>query len=574
MYSFIAHHSLPRQARTVKPFHLNLGLRLLKPYESTYAMMRRFYTVNIGIPTSACEAMLHDKSPLVFGIIQRVYQLHPNHYRQQITRIIPDYEVIHRHCPQCAKNLYHSDIYCFSWLTRCPIHHCRFVERCPVCTQEWPAVKEIIHRDCPGCGCLLVKDNPLEGEEDIKRNYQCIGEVYKLIDYDSLYVEYLIGNDVRHPDIERHDWYTQIGPQHQMLPSCQSQLNPDFTPAKLDTLHIKTAPVKIKSFDLQPYPGSWYDVPYDNKRFTRSIDLQDNQKSILLSDYSVMRRILLLFNHHINKNHQLHITSYRYISHEHLLQGPPPCLFCLTLSLWFYNMASQKYGWKYWMKTDEFPLTKSARPKTFFWVPDVAVLDNNYVNVESRGFHTYTISPRFTGWFYRRGLEIAFVKSFLFAQELISDLRNNQLLENRPAIIEPDQYYFFQRIKNKLIFFYEHEHPVDEITVPHVPYNAATCKKHHQYLKTIIDKTAYFDAPLPKTPLRGKDFYAIHKAFYHFLNHRKFHFTSPFSIPVHMNQAHREKFNSELNFMKKSREDYLNKAESMKERELLKLAMR
>ena len=294
------------------------------------------------------------------------------------------------------------------------------------------------------------------------------------------------------------------------------------------------------------YKKDTSEIDYDKKRYTRNIDLNDNPKSIVLSDYAVMRRILSLFGKHINKNHKLHIISHRCITYEHLYNGSPPCLFCLALSLWFYNIASQKYGYDNWMDINEFPILKSARFDSLLWVPEVEIYEDRYLPMHAkRTLHNYKISPKFTSWFYRRGLEIAFIEIFSFVQELLTDLQRGKSPENRPKVIYPDQYYLTNRIKDKLFFICEHDHPIEQLLLPRIPYNDSICKEHHHYLKKTIFKDAYFDVNVSTNPLKLDDFYRIHKAFSHYINHRRY-IAYPYMTPVFTNLAQYNKLLKKL----------------------------
>ncbi|MCU7858879.1 MAG: hypothetical protein KZQ86_03400, partial [Candidatus Thiodiazotropha sp. (ex Lucinoma kastoroae)] len=94
-----------------------MGKKLAKPFESQYAVFRRCLTANPGIPLSVIEANLRIVVPDIRSTLKRLSALQSSSTQPSSNYINPDgYK---RQCPECAKILYHTDIFALPWLKMC-----------------------------------------------------------------------------------------------------------------------------------------------------------------------------------------------------------------------------------------------------------------------------------------------------------------------------------------------------------------------------------------------------------------------------------------------------------------------
>jgi hypothetical protein len=60
-----------------------------------------------------------------------------------------------RNCAVCAAQCYHSWLYQYEWVTKCPLHHETISTSCPSCRQPWPKAGELRTRRCACCSARL-----------------------------------------------------------------------------------------------------------------------------------------------------------------------------------------------------------------------------------------------------------------------------------------------------------------------------------------------------------------------------------------------------------------------------------
>lgn len=57
-----------------------------------------------------------------------------------------------KQCPLCAEEVFHSHLYSFYWMQKCPIHHVELTFRCTECGRPWPVYNLFIRNPCATCG--------------------------------------------------------------------------------------------------------------------------------------------------------------------------------------------------------------------------------------------------------------------------------------------------------------------------------------------------------------------------------------------------------------------------------------
>lgn len=480
---------------------------MAKPYESDHAILRRFLIANYGIPYSTLETILREKIQEKSGIIGRILELHPSSHKSS-TNNIYSHNHIHRQCPQCARNLYHTDIYHFAWLKRCPIHHCLFATKCPDCKQPWPNKVELATRDCPSCGCTVLKK--LNNEFNLEKTdgtYQPVADIYN-------FIKYRDDNDVSltvpHVWIGNWKWWDNITISDALFPSYQVRRHPEFTIKKLKSLHIEILPVHQKTTELVFLGRGQPNDRYAPRRNLFCLDLKNASQSALRSDFHVMKRILSWIRKQTNKNHQIHISSYRHLALKDLLKGPLPCQFCMALSLWFFYYASIKYGKNYIIDTNDYPFCRECGYINFY---DVS--ENNTINYQWKSH--YKIEGAFSIWHYRRGLEVSFIDIFRFTQHLFRERSHcNKLYFSIRKFT--DQSCMIDIKHNKLHYYYEHEYLLNELRISRVTKNDYHCNNHRQYLNEEIRTILPFDINVRSRNFTYNDFMILHKKFREFIH--------------------------------------------------------
>lgn len=55
-------------------------------------------------------------------------------------------------CHKCSVAGLHTPIFDFPWVTHCPVHSVKLMNRCAQCNQTWPTMAELAKRECSACG--------------------------------------------------------------------------------------------------------------------------------------------------------------------------------------------------------------------------------------------------------------------------------------------------------------------------------------------------------------------------------------------------------------------------------------
>lgn len=465
----------------MKPFRLNLGKRFEKPYESVYTILRRFLVANPGIPLTTIEANLRRIAPEYGLVLSRICALQstsaPHHEFYGNTNSYL------RQCPECAKQLYHTDLFAMPWLTHCPIHHCELVTTCPGCGQPWPDKKALDKRACAYCGRLSFEqlDQAVMHDNDIAR-YRPVAEIYEFITCETRQ-DYYLHNKVLHDahGTSEH-WWRELSVDSPLFPSCQILRKPEFTKARLKALHIDFKPVRHRSTSLIPL-----DIKEEEACWIRKglLAIEDIPQSHLESGFIVMQNILKWVWNDTQHNHRVHLSGYGPVHIRDFLVEPDPCPYCLALSLWFNDLAYQYFVYTFLYSDNHYRayFCWEGGLNKFYEVCEPAI-SFNYSE-------KYKMNIRFSTWFYRRGLEISFLDILRFCFKLLERLKTYRQSSDRSYYYYsylnrefPDQFCATEIIDDQFHFYYENEHPLDIYATPFIPRLEAKCLEYHrQHIK-------------------------------------------------------------------------------------------
>ncbi|MEW8645705.1 MAG: hypothetical protein AB2563_06375 [Candidatus Thiodiazotropha endolucinida] len=387
-----------------------------------------------------------------------------------------------RQCPDCAKELYHTDIYALPWLSKCPIHHCELTTVCPDCGQSWPNLRELDKRTCECCGRLSLKQfEKVSFKPHDTNTYLPIHEIYRFIKQeDSDY--YLHNLNFSDRDGTHEHWWREFSIDSMLFPAIQTHRKPNLSVSRMKSLHINFKPVLKRSSELIA-SDILYHRNFDKYGKDEKIDTKDIPGSHIKSVYSVTQRILKWIFKHTQHDHEIHLVKYPQYGVVHFLQQPDPCPCCLAFSLWFYETAYQIYFPNIVYRdnhTSAYFCWESGLQK-FYEIFEPAITVN-----QSK---TYILSKSFSRWFYRRGLEISFIDILRFCFVLLDRIKRF-----RPDVLRGyfyasylnrmfnDQLSSTVVIDNQLYFFYEKEHPLNSFGTPNIDDLYTQCSKFHGQL--------------------------------------------------------------------------------------------
>lgn len=491
-------------------FHVNIGHRFARPYESEYAMIRRCLVVNPGIPWSSIQRSLRVAQSMTRSVSERLRNL------QHDPELLKSLEELRttsyqRQCPECAQQLYHTHIFVLPWLTHCPLHHCTLRETCPHCRQPWPDIKSLETRDCPYCGVLNATRLEISRLQDI--DYTPIADIYRFIQpYENRYILDGCHGYLRYKISDNNKWWRRILLTSPLFPACQQQLVAGFPRQKLKALHIRQRAIKSRSSPLSKVkPPEVREMTPRREALLLTITKISSRK--LKEDFKAMRNIVAWF-HKKDPQHRLKLSSYRHFDEDHFLSADDFCPYCLALSLWFFHTATKRYGHYYTSHINMYPFWDEAQLPGFFDVckPHLRAPDGRF----------YCLSPGFSDWFYRRGLEVLFVyilRHVLDWRRRLYRYKASQHLED----YYPDQSLDFPEqlclpvIKgNQFVLFYKNEKPIEDLEIEDVKLERKSCYQYHQYKQKAVGG-AKFNYIVKRDGFDFPEFLALHEKFRGFL---------------------------------------------------------
>jgi len=513
----------------MKPFHLNMGYLFEQPNESTYNLLRRCMICNPGAPLTLIESNLRLIDTKSKSTMDRLRQL----------KLTPDDALIQvklpmsyqRQCPQCAKGLYHTDIYILPWLTHCPIHHCELTTICPGCNKSWPDKNELSRRDCNTCGLLTFNQIHLQVLPNLKyTSYTDIKKVNYFIKNNSAKKRVVLNsyNIVSTAPYNEPQWWKEVTYMDNLYPSFYVQNYKCVFKDINNELKVIIKSIKKKFSHLSPYEIERYDIkdPDYSNPLVHSELLQTLSSNINTQgrfgkarygwDYQVMKNIIEWIHLNASENHRIHLEHYHYLDMYALRKLPCLCPYCIALSIWFFYIA--------WRQYDPFYCRRSMNYEFLF--------QSGYLGFYPAGEPILTVEKdkfvmdkNFTGWFYRRGLEILFLDILQYMFNLSNRLekykkgnRDYYNPKNRPPIL--DRYCSYDLSNDNFNFYYENEHPLNEFLPPDFQDINKTCDIFHQKLWSRDGPSFDFNITLSSSEFTYKKFNVIHENFREFVKIR------------------------------------------------------
>lgn len=485
------------------PFHINLGQKFAKPFESRYNMLRRCLVANPGIRLTTIEGNLRLIAPEHGGPYDRLQALQ---HLPGLPKISDSYgnHPYTRQCPQCAQHLYHTEIFLLPWLTKCPIHHCNLTTICPECQRPWPDKVALDKRDCSCCGRLTMKQLHACMLSDNKDQlYHPIAEIYKLIQYKK--DGYRLHN---RGDTIYDNWWQELTFKSLLFPACQVHTHPNFSKDKLASLHINLSAMLCKSSQLYTFENK---KKSRKKEKVRCYELDAISQERLASEFVVMRHILAWISRQMMPNHQIHLMNYHHVDMIDFIEDPTPCPYCLALSLWFCDMVSRNCTEYYAQTIFSYKFLRAGAYDDFFHVSEP------YLTLDSG--EQFSLNRNFSIWFYCRGLEILFmdIQRFVFESIRASD----RFRKSMPLGLEylkftnhdrnfRDQLCSTALIDGRFFLFYENEHPLNTYKPPHISRILLQCSNYKYYMEThYIDFDDSFFLQVPNEKLSYQMFLSL-----------------------------------------------------------------
>ncbi len=169
---------------SVKGCHYNTGVLLSKAGESGYSRFRRFLISNqsINVKSADLKKALLNQINDFFLVAQDVNQMAAlvyfyqkkaseslGSYNEQKPEFLLNRYKPSKHCQTCAEIGFHSFVFDFPWLKKCPVHGIKLSARCKTCNHSWPATSEINGCKCTSCG-KFVETNQIKLHFGFKRD--------------------------------------------------------------------------------------------------------------------------------------------------------------------------------------------------------------------------------------------------------------------------------------------------------------------------------------------------------------------------------------------------------------------
>jgi hypothetical protein len=138
---------------------MNHGLCFFHPNESLYNMYRRLLIANPAHRSNVKNLL--PKRELIKQLKKSFEEFPDNPILKipgacspkDLTRFYDITLGCGYQCPECARLIFHTNLFNYSWIKQCPVHRKNLVDECPECGKKWPDSKGLDKNDCPCCGC-------------------------------------------------------------------------------------------------------------------------------------------------------------------------------------------------------------------------------------------------------------------------------------------------------------------------------------------------------------------------------------------------------------------------------------
>jgi hypothetical protein len=200
--------------------------------------------------------------------------------------------------------------------------------------------------------------------------------------------------------------------------------------------------------------------------------------------FEVSKRVVDWINKSAPCNHNIHVSTYRYMDIENFFDAQDICPYCMSYSLWFFHAEANLYGAMTAKSVDNYPFCA-----TDFLVYLLSGIEPYLTPtwVATNSAKAYIPEQDMSVWFYKRGLEVSFIDIVRFTLRIQSKLRQlwSGHIDYYPVSWYsqwfPDCLYSADINDGHLYFYYEHEHPLDKFKPRVKPSIDYACIKYQRF---------------------------------------------------------------------------------------------
>ena len=454
--------------------HLNIGRGLMRPYESRYSILRRFLIANPGSTRSNIEIdskIKLNRNPHFIEYLVKLSYKHIPEYLNLITKrdLSLDNLNIEKHCPRCASNFYHTDLYRLSWLSTCPLHRIPLTKYCPKCGEKWPTWNELFSRKCSCC----ARPKPAKTTFLDDREFAAISMLFDFISYeikDDIYLASSWSLPIRRSliDIEHPDF-----PSYQVLRHPRI-LKSDLSKVGIDTFSLKTKMIHIQA---TPLPSN-----------TSTSSCGEAHSWAAKIRYLVINEIHSKIKQKTSKKHNLRVFDYARLKPIFINNKLRLCPYCVSYSIWFYMVSSFPYEYRY--NPDRFGngLYGSRRYDS---LQKISPMDH-FVENNIR----YKTDIKFQMWLYKLDLQSSFCNIFSYITQALETpdmVRhhtgfNGKLKPESDPIrhIERSIFFYASPNKNEVQLHYIEDELLSQFSIPRIKGALSNCDSFRVSIKEML----------------------------------------------------------------------------------------
>jgi len=445
--------------------HLNLGKGLKRPYESKYSAFRRFLISNPTLSSSALKKISTSKiwDTINYKIPDKYNLKHINNYH------IYGVNDVKTHCPICAQQSYHCDLFQLPWITKCPIHKVPLVDNCPSCKKPWPNVDEMIYRECLVCGKEIDYSNLIKsGKYNDESLYDAIDRLFD-------FVTFKYNEDVRLVcSFSNHsDRYMHLDPNNSIFPSYQKCRYPIIN-NELKELEVPISKINSKHFKI-------YEVEQLQDSYKTEHSVYSGLSWISDVRYKALLHIVRCIELAAPKHHQLEIFDFAELKQLELKSMMPLCPYCVAFSSWFHRITGIPHRYRVNMRN---PLANLVERSMIYHPFNPVPMDYLYCDEKN-----YKTSLNFQKWLYHKDLLACFINIFNFYNRNLKPFLTgeNQKIEDsnilkdlRDDIYTDNTVVCFPDLKNLKLHV---KYRATEIRLPNIRGALTHCRKFKRIVK-------------------------------------------------------------------------------------------
>ncbi len=133
---------------------VNIGRALARRHESPYSSLCRALHANGRCSVRQLRSSLSASNMSVEHLFEKIdldsFASRPDWYRES-KRLSFQLKPV-KNCSECARLLFHSNLFDLPWMDKCPVHRTELLSTCPNCTGTWPTIERVHLSECPVCG--------------------------------------------------------------------------------------------------------------------------------------------------------------------------------------------------------------------------------------------------------------------------------------------------------------------------------------------------------------------------------------------------------------------------------------